>query len=232
VQGADTSNEVQSDLWYSTFAGPGDIDTVDCDPLYYYQAGQPFSAGCTGTAALMSDHNGQCHAWVSFYLNCMDLHGLGGNATCVSVSPNPNVHPEDEGLAVHNWNKYNTGSQPSPYRWRIVSDNHNEYFEMVPLPPSGDFGDKTSTAGVPGQNTPTPAEKIFLRHFLVMFDNPRGANFKDPSYGVDYLDLNDMEVNALDSMWGHGSDINGEAYRVDMRDPLGDGALHWTYHHH
>ena len=69
---------------------------------------------------------------------------------------------------------------------------------MVPPQPGGVYGDITSNAGLAGQNSPTPSEKAFARHFIVLPAAPLNTTYYDPSYGVTYTGPNDFEVKAVD----------------------------------
>jgi hypothetical protein len=73
---------------------------------------------------------------------------------------------------------------------------------MVPPQPGGIYGDVTSLNTLAGQNTSPPSEKMFGSHYIVkvnssLYSFGQGPYF-DPSYGVTYLDANDMELKAID----------------------------------
>lgn len=94
-----------------------------------------------------------------------------------------------------------------------------DYGEMVPSPtdPKTIYCDYMSDNGLPGQNTPTPSEKFFGNHWIVMY---AGTNmYYDPSYGVTYADAKNFQTKAVygfvQALPGMG-DLTG---RVFLQDP-------------
>jgi hypothetical protein len=65
---------------------------------------------------------------------------------------------------------------------------------MNPPDPAGRYGDLVSLAGVPGQNTPTPSEKIFFNHIIV---HPAlgPTVYYDASYGITHSSEAAFEQN-------------------------------------
>ena len=66
---------------------------------------------------------------------------------------------------------------------------------MVPAQPGGVYGNLTSDAGLAGQNSPTPSEKIFGFHFIIKAD--LDGVYYDASYGVTYTGAADFETKAV-----------------------------------
>jgi hypothetical protein len=61
------------------------------------------------------------------------------------------------------------------------------------VPALASYGDLQNETGLPGQNSPTPSEKVFVRHFIVKIDPnlltsfpPGTGPYFDPSCGVTY----------------------------------------------
>jgi hypothetical protein len=104
-------------------------------------------------------------------------------------------------MLVNSWSFSNspkyTDNAPWEYNFTPVVESGG--FGMVPLPSNSVFGDLTSGPGIPGQNSATPSEKLFGRHFVVKAPanlNVGGPYF-DPSYGVTYSDKCDFESKAI-----------------------------------
>ncbi len=110
------------------------------------------------------------------------------------------------------------------YPWKITSSNAGQSanFEMVPLG-NGDFGDLRAITGIGGQNSPTPAEKVFPNHAIVHAGTSAKPYF-DPSYGVRYANEADMETVSVYGFFGHVSYPPG-ATQVLVRDKAGAGLL-------
>ncbi len=53
-----------------------------------------------------------------------------------------------------------------------------------------------SVTGIPGQNTPTPASKLFNLHYVYLVGQT-GGPYYDPSYGVTYEDESDFTSKAI-----------------------------------
>ena len=81
---------------------------------------------------------------------------------------------------------YPLSSPNTPNIWRMQMGTPAEMScEMLPPPnpPSRRYRDLTSKDGMPGQNSPTPSQKIFnVGHQIVKV----GGFYYDPSYGSEY----------------------------------------------
>ena len=75
------------------------------------------------------------------------------------------------------------------FKYAFVFNFEGDY--MIPKQPGNQYGDISSLIGSPGQNSPTPSEKIFDSHFIVK----AGGQFYDPSYGKGpFLSARDLEL--------------------------------------
>lgn len=129
------------------------------------------------------------------------------------------TYPGDQFILVKNWTKNNDGTQVYPYLWWIETQNSTTEFEMVPLsglPPA----DLTSAAGIPGQNTSTPGEKVFGFHAIVKY----GSTYYDPSYGVTYTSEDDMESQAVHGFGGNARS-GSNYFDIDVRDAATGGLV-------
>ncbi|MDR2438549.1 MAG: hypothetical protein LBE12_04125 [Planctomycetaceae bacterium] len=83
---------------------------------------------------------------------------------------------------------------PSPYTAFGVKN--------LTLNPSG--GDPISNSGIPGQNMPTPASKLFAVHYMVRTPNNGSTEiYLDPSYGVFKNNISDYTCASID-LWKGG----------------------------
>jgi hypothetical protein len=97
---------------------------------------------------------------------------------------------------VKNWTFEGVGTLSDPiYKWKFTSASTSDY--MVPAPAGGVYGELTSIGGVPGQNSPTPSEKVFSNQALIRYPSGTGTYY-DPSYGKTYVDQAGFQTNATD----------------------------------
>ena len=66
---------------------------------------------------------------------------------------------------------------------------------MYPVPDQSRYGQFTSLAGIPGQNSgqASPSEKAFAAHFFAKVN----GKYYDASYGVEYTGASDFEDKAV-----------------------------------
>jgi hypothetical protein len=93
---------------------------------------------------------------------------------------------------------------------------------MVPLPQNSVFGDLTSEAGIPGQNSPTPSEKFFTQHFIVKAPSGLsvGGPYFDPSYGATYSDNCAFESQAV-AGYAVKASTTAPTWNFGVRQPTG-----------
>lgn len=104
-------------------------------------------------------------------------------------------------MLVKNWSFSASPTYPSnaPWEYRFTPVIESQGYGMVPLPSNSLFGDLTSISGLPGQNSPTPSEKFFGRHFVVKAPSGLsvGGPYFDPSYGATYSNACSFESTAV-----------------------------------
>jgi hypothetical protein len=103
--------------------------------------------------------------------------------------------------------------QAYPYSLVLNPDDGGDGM-VFPGSTSDFYGNLTSLAGLPGQNTPTPSEKVFGSHYIVelgpsLAASIPGDTYFDPSYGETYTNASIFET---DSVSGYAvTDPNPEA---------------------
>ena len=124
---------------------------------------------------------GQCGSFATLIMGALGVNGI--SSTFVFVEPNCNseVFPCDDLLIVKNWGAATIGEFhfDSTFKYGLIMNDGGDF--MVPERPGGSYGDFTNATGAAGQNSPTPSEKIFTRHFVVRAGAP--SLYYDPSYG-------------------------------------------------
>jgi len=68
--------------------------------------------------------------------------------------------------------------------------------------------------GADGQNSPTPAEKIFGRHFILSLN----GIYYDPSYGLTYTNAADFQAQAVAGFAVSNNVTNG-TYQMNVKLP-------------
>ena len=197
--------------------------------LSYYAGG--FSV-CKASAAagLLYDPNGygQCASFASLLQHALAINGIASQI--YKVEPNKYYFGAAEAMIVKNWGFGPSSIAFQPYgagtpiwNWQMLLGTDDQMVEPGGIPRL-DFGsDITNAVGLPGQNTNTPAEKVFGSHYIVYldpyaypgltnaasgfgtidpgcFDSPSDAPgpFFDPSYGQYYKDASSFECKSLE----------------------------------
>jgi hypothetical protein len=192
--GATTQTTAFQNTWQN-FVGPANVTGWDTRPLPYYLQGVMALANATDAYELLASEDsngnpaqtetGQCGSFAHLLIDALAVNGIPSTFTV--VQPNDNSQ-----MLVNNWEGFNgPGSLPStPFNWELVLPIEN-YVQPEPgmVPLSSVSGDLTSGTGAAGQNSPTPAEKVFGLHFIVQ----AAGGYYDPSYGVTYTSECDFE---------------------------------------
>jgi hypothetical protein len=200
-------------------------------PLFYYKPGLGYMNGETsdtlgGMLATSSPHTGSCVAWTDFFRACCQVHGF----SCARYAVRCN-NSADQFFLVKNFTFSSAPSFPSDnYPWLMWFSATNVP-SMVPLYNGGGMHDVTAIAGIAGQNTVTPSEKVFNLHMIVRYSQTQGQYY-DPSYKTSCVDAAAMETAAVDgyatSCWNtmipyYGYSLMG--LRAQIRRPGGGTGL-------
>ena len=171
--------------------------------MFYYVTGVGFQSCALSAQQLVETNSipsnnltsGQCGAFA--YLLESSLAANGIHSTWIAVTAT-----DGSLLLVKNWSLASPGTYlgAGPWTNKLVV-GLPDY--MVPGP-SGGFGDLANLAGIAGQNSSQPAEKIFNSHFIVQV----GSTYYDPSYGATYSSPAAFESQALQ---GYGFQIFPDA---------------------
>jgi len=195
VGGATNQTAAFQNTW-GQFAGPANATGWDGRTLYYYEQGVPFSGCALDAVGLLTQSNGsgQCGSWARLFMDALAVNGVSSSWTTVSSTIG------DE-MLIKNWTFSASPTYPSgaPWEYLFTPVVESDGAGMVPLPSNSEFGDLTSVAGLPGQNSPTPSEKFFVQHFIVKAPSGLsvGGPYFDPSYGVTYSDSCSFESQAI-----------------------------------
>jgi hypothetical protein len=206
----------------TAFSGPANVTDWLFEPLTYYASGQGFDACAVDVQPLLlsATGSGQCGSFALLFLGALATNGITISA------PNPGwIYPSPQvvrttvsvndttAMMINNWSFAGSGTNvpPTTHSSYLFPYNTQRGYPdyMVPGPPS--YGDLTSGFGTPGQNSPTPSEKIFDLHFIVdVLDANLLSSFStlvpavassgpffDPSYGRAYSNAADFESQAI-----------------------------------
>ena len=225
TDGATKKSEAFQKTW-GQFAGPANVKGWDGRSLYYYRddPSNPVGFACAKNVNDLlqaTNGDGQCGSFAlllewSLAVNGIAVHlpssGLPAPDSIVQVAwtevadtdppvmvgtPPIPIYPL---MIVKNWRFADPPSYSTPpYVYSMILGSSDF---MVP-PPSAGFGDLTNLTGIAGQNSVTPAEKVFGSHFFIKVDPSLLAGtglagpYFDPSYGVQYSGADNFEAQAI-----------------------------------
>jgi hypothetical protein len=150
-------------------------------PLYYYKS---LATQNVTVASLLQYHDGQCGAWDKLFLDMLMINGVRPAGDYVTVVPGERPpFTSDQGLLVKNWVFTGPGSSSNPLYPYIWTPTHGD----VQHAKIGNIG---------GQNNPNP--KAYFDNHQIAYIN---GTFYDPSYGVTYTSLLDMEKKAISGFY-------------------------------
>lgn len=163
---------------WSLFSGPANVKNAYGDSLYYYQSGISWANQCNTIDCLLESKNGQCQSWVEL----LQYAGIINGNQFLIVFAKPSI--VGDSLFIKNWSTTGFTYGVPPYIYRMYTGNFSPNppvgFDLV----NGSMGDLSNGSGLAGQNTTTPAEKVFGTH--VLFRPAWSFFYYDPSYGLSY----------------------------------------------
>jgi hypothetical protein len=165
-----SEDSVVSGIW-DGFSGRN-VKRKDGTELTYYASYQTDTTTVTG---LLSNTDGQCGAWASFFQTALAIHGI--QSEYKKFRSNPTFA---DGFIVKTWSFSGTGDVGSNFPYT------NKLHPSLPLVGTTQYNwgtpaEVTYTEGNPGQNNSMPAS-FFNNHQLIKYGN----KYYDPSYGVIY----------------------------------------------
>jgi len=206
ADGTDDITTIQA-VWSNGFTSRT-VTRVGGTELHYYS---PWNTNVTDTAGLLSSGNGQCGAWAKLFIDVLKAQGLYTNYSAtpsladdyVIVTPAPGYA---DGFIVNSW-RFAVGGGHSG-----LSD-----FPYLNIPNSpfmvGDsyvwlYAEVTDQMGVAGQNSSNPCS-LFNNHEVVRIvhrdrSGTEVETFYDPSYGVTYRNMDDMEATSVSGYFRDG----------------------------
>ena len=181
-------------------------------PLTYYK--NWITAEHGRTKQLLNTNDGQCSTWAHFLIDLLKVHNIN-HATVDDdyyyfrpFAVAPLLVEEDLGFFINNWS-FNKG---------ILSDK-NQIFNYTCIPkqswdgPLMDknwystfiennqynfvYSDCTDIEGIYGQGPNKSPQSFFLNHQITQIDN----QLKDPSYGVNFASLQDIENTVISAYY-------------------------------
>jgi hypothetical protein len=185
------------------------VRRIDGRQLTYYAS---YTCSNTSTAALLSNGDGQCGAWAKLFIDLRKVQGIDDSNEYVLFEP-----IADDGFIVKNWTFSGTGlSGNTTYPYLNVTDS----FLIGLTKYNFRFAEVKDATGVAGQGNSNPAS-LFNNHQVVI-----GGVYYDPSYGIKYSTLQDID-NSIDGFYiGPGLypvneptvnlDLNGDRDKTDL----------------
>jgi hypothetical protein len=212
--GARTAAEAIEMTW-AAFSRPSDIMTWDDRELFYYKPGAGFATRLNSSVQLLTGAigSGQCSAFAQLFKQALAAHGIASEYVTIEAK-------DLSAFLVKHWT-FGPASFPeaSEFRWKLIMSEPQETgepFGMVPPLAMNVYGDMRSESGISSQNTPTPSEKVFWRHYIVKVAEAKGDPYFDPPYGITYADADDFERKAVEGYVAKFAGDAGGHYRVRM----------------
>ncbi len=168
------------------------LDRVVCrrdgKALTYYGT---YSCTVNTTEQLIKQGDGECYAWVYFFLDLRRVHNIGEHLNYAVITPaNASV---DQGFIIKNWTFGPSKTSGDPIFERINKIPSDRIYRTD----HGyiwDSAEVTYAAGVPGQSNPNPAS-LFENHAVACTAD---GQYYDPSYGKKYPDKTAM-LNGIEN---------------------------------
>lgn len=160
---------------FGTGSGPAHVRAWDpatrtySRPLHYYLGG--FSGIAIDYANLLASGDGNCNAWAELLREALLVNGIASQRTTILAAPTW----EQSGFAVKNIEFAQPPAYSGTYGYDIA--------QII-----------TTLPGIAGQNTSTPAEKVFGVHWIV---HPELGGYFDPSYGVSVSSVTQYQALAI-----------------------------------
>jgi hypothetical protein len=226
-----TSNEgIISKVW--SLLSEMMVQGADSETTMFYYGNWDFCFSAeapVNTALLLQNDDGQCGSWAKFFIDMLRIHGVDHSTVdddYFYFYPSPTGH-DAQGFFVKNWS-FSTGAHSGLDP--IYTHTFVPYQSPTTLEHLGDreylwhYTDGVNEPGVNGQGFNEYPASIFNNHQITQID----GTLYDPSYGVTYIDLEDIELKAVDGYYiagtltlneyewldGSGSpiDLNGNGY--------------------
>ena len=232
--GGDATADAVFDHTWGHFSGPANATNWQSKALYYYREGLKFGQSGCSVAQLLTNAmgSGQCNSWGELLMNALAINGIA--STRIRVT-----NTDGHDFMVKNWTTVNAGGEMpagcETVGGALTTIQFTAVFgEMVPSPNGAgstfycDFN--SQPPGIPGQNSPTPSEKVFIRHFIIMHtktgqDCTMSDCYYDASYGVTFRSEAGFQNNAIFGFVRQLPAINPLKGRVTTTLPVPPGAL-------
>ncbi|MDP9191858.1 MAG: carboxypeptidase-like regulatory domain-containing protein [Acidobacteriota bacterium] len=218
--GAGTKESALMQTWnaFSSGSGPAGVKNHEDMDLVYYEINRHPLSQCALSASndLLKIGNGQCRTFVDLLAQALDVNGIASQRIEVKAVPSSPLSSLLLGasprLLVKNWGFVGMpGLLSGEYDAEFPNGETSETF--WDYPPSTSYGQLVRETGIPGQNSPTPAVKVFGNHVILLpLISDGGPPYYDPSYGVRYQDADDFVVKALD-----GFGVSWNSYSKTMK---------------
>lgn len=204
-----TDNTIISTIW-SKLKTKNIIAADNGQALFYYKS---WECENLTTAALLKGNDGQCGSWASFFIDLLKIQGVSHstvNGDYLRFNPSG---VQADGFFVKDWTASTgvfTGMLDPVFKYVmipkypfIVGQTYNTHYS--------DLIDNTIM--IEGQGPNGNPASIFGNHQITII----GGNLLDPSYGVEFSSLDDIESNALFGYYITGDlpNINENLYDFD-----------------
>jgi hypothetical protein len=184
---------------------------------------------------LLSGKDGQCGAWADFFLGALQVQGLTRGLHMMRIEPSSNgglIRDQTLWLLVNIWAFPDNGTPPFNNAPDPTAPNGSgqaqwpAYGPVADAPNGWAYKGTSATVndrpGIPGQNSADP-QSMFPNHVIikVSFSDEQNRPFTlwyDPSYGVTYDSLLDMDNNSIAGFYRFQGSGNSRVFKMTPND--------------
>ncbi|RKZ72409.1 MAG: hypothetical protein DRR19_32095 [Candidatus Parabeggiatoa sp. nov. 1] len=230
--GATNKKEVVRNTW-RMFAkksllgksGPADIKSWDGKrKFYYYKMGGLPSNERPENCLISPIDYAACGDFADLLLDTLMVNNVVTGSKTIYVKP-----IEDKKMLIKEWSPIPSTPTVAPnaegYKWKFFIYNRLDGEGSMISPtgagaPNNEYDELLNKTGIRGQNTPTPAEKVFGTHTIVKLPKrslPKELDdtpYFDPSYGVTYRDEKDFEDQAV---YGYAKELTRDNQIIEYQ---------------
>jgi hypothetical protein len=207
-----TDIELQSSL-LTYFSGKVVTKYKSTEPLKYYKDWVlPENYSTVTTKSLIKYGRGQCNAWTKFFLDILKSQGIQNDGNLLVISPKIQIESsiQSSGFLVGDW-------EFTRYENTFIINDYFKYWNIIEFDALGKKYTFNSQLGtweyvwrkdtkiplpqikiiqpLSAQGNPNNSLAVFSQHLIVQINIDEKIIYFDPSYGITYASINEIDEN-------------------------------------